>query len=65
MERFISTKALSLFQSNRFVSTVSKPVITIPLKWQNKLTRDLNQKQEQDRLKASLQGNTKVGKQLL
>ncbi|KZS20218.1 putative ATP-dependent RNA helicase DDX28 [Daphnia magna] len=60
MERFISTKALSLFQSNRFVSTVSKPVITIPLKWQNKLTRDLNQKQEQDRLKASLQGNTKV-----
>ncbi|KAI9556222.1 hypothetical protein GHT06_018796 [Daphnia sinensis] len=60
MERFIFTKTLRLFQGNRLASTVSKPVITIPLKWQKKLTRDLNQKQEQDRLKASHQGNTKV-----
>jgi hypothetical protein len=43
------------------MSTASKPeTITIPLKWQKKMAKDLDERQKHDKLKKSYQGNTKV-----
>lgn len=44
----------------RGLSSFSKPTITVPLKWQNKMSKDLSEKQEKDMQRKSYQGNTKV-----
>lgn len=59
MERVILVNTLGII-AKRYVSTVSKPTITVPLKWQKKMARNLVLNQEQNRLKKSQQGNTKV-----
>jgi hypothetical protein len=61
MERFLVMKSLRFFHVNRVMSTASKPeTITIPLKWQKKMAKDLDERQKHDKLKKSYQGNTKV-----
>lgn len=61
MERFLVMKSLRIFHVNRVMSTASKPeTITIPLKWQKKMAKDLDERQKHDKLKKSYQGNTKV-----
>ena len=54
-------KSLRFFHVNRVMSTASKPeTITIPLKWQKKMAKALDERQKHDKLKKSYQGNTKV-----
>ena len=61
MERFLVMKSLRFFRVNRVMSTASKPeTITIPLKWQKKMAKDLDERQKHDKLKKSYQGNAKV-----
>ena len=61
MERFLVMKSLRFFHVNRVMSTASKPeTITIPLKWQKKMAKDLDERKKHDKLKKSYQGNTKV-----
>ena len=61
MERFLVMKSLRFFHVNRVMSTASKPeTITIPLKWQKKMAKDLDERQKHDKLKKSYQGNAKV-----
>lgn len=56
----IILKSLKFIQMNCFTSEVQKPTITVPLKWQKQLARDMNKKNQLDKLKKSQQGNTKV-----
>jgi len=63
MERFLVMKSLKLF--SRAISTVSKPeTITMPRKWHKKMVKDLNERQEQDKLNKSYKGNLKVGSKI-
>ncbi len=42
------------------MSTVAKPTITVPFKWQKRMAKELNEKQDQNKFQKSQQGNTKV-----
>ena len=45
---------------NRGISTVPKPVITMPKKWQDRMIKELNEEQNEIKQEKSKQGNTKV-----
>ena len=60
MERFFFVRTLKFLGFNRGMSTVPKPVITMPKKWQDRMIKELNEEQNEIKQEKSKQGNTKV-----